>query len=143
MIRRAKPADAASLAICIDAAYSVYAERGIDLPAVSEGIADDIQNNIVWVAVLGSQIVGGLVLIPREDHALIANVAVEPSATGQGLGRSLMDRAELEAQRQGFSKLGLTTHADIAENVRLYEYFGWRQTNRVGSKVHMEKTLLG
>lgn len=140
-IRRAKPTDAAALAACIDAAYSVYAGKGIDLPAVSDGIAEDIQRNIVWVALSGRRIIAGLVLIPREDHAILANVAVDPSAAGLGLGRTLMDRADLEVLKLGLSKLSLTTHAGIPENVRLYEHLGWRATSRIGNKVHMEKTL--
>jgi len=140
-IRRAKAADAPSLAKCIDAAYSVYAGRTIELPAVSDGIAENIQHDQAWVAVLGRQIIGGLVLVLHEDHAVVANVAVDPSATGSGLGRALMDRAELEAQMRGLGKLKLTTHVDIQENVRLYEHLGWRETGRAGKKVFMEKTL--
>lgn len=74
-IRRAERSDSASLVVCIDAAYSVYAEKGIELPAVSEGIAEDIRDNVVWVGVRNERIIGGLVLIPREDHAILANVA--------------------------------------------------------------------
>lgn len=140
-LRRATAADAVSLAACIDAAYSVYADKGIKLPAVSHGVAEDIQNNIVWVAVLARQIVGGLVLIIEEDHAVLANVAVEPSAAGLGLGRALLERAEQEVGKLGLGQLRLTTHSDIPENVRLYEYLGWHETGRRGSKVFMEKAL--
>jgi len=140
-IRRATPADAASLTTCIDNAYSVYAGKGIDLPDVSEGIAEEIQKNLVWVAVLGQQIVGGLVLIAREDNAVLVNVAVDPSATGSGLGRALIDRAEQEARTQGLGRICLTTHVKIPENVRLYRHLGWHETSRAGNKVHMEKSL--
>jgi len=81
------------------------------------------------------------VLIPREDHAILANVAVEPSAVGSGLGRALIDRAETEARKLGIRRLILTTHADILKNVRMYEHLGWRETARIGNKVHMEKSL--
>jgi len=111
------------------------------LPAVSDGIREDIENNTVWVAILGLHVVGGLVLIPREDHAILANVAVEPSAVGSGLGRALIDRAETEARKLGIRRLILTTHADILKNVRMYEHLGWRETARIGNKVHMEKSL--
>lgn len=129
------------MAVCIDAAYSIYAAKGIELPAVSDGLAEDIRNNIVWVGVLARQIVGGLVLIAREDHAVLANVAVDPSATGLGLGRALLEQAERETRGLGLGKLVLTTHADIPENVCLYEYLGWSETERRGSKVFMEKVL--
>lgn len=142
-IRRAKASDALALATRIDAAYSYIAERGITLPAVSEGIAGDIGNNVVWVAVLEDRIVGGLILIPRENYVVIANVAVEPSATGLGLGRALMNQAETEARNLGQRKLKLSTHIDIPENVELYEHLGWQETGRSGDKVQMEKLLVG
>jgi GNAT superfamily N-acetyltransferase len=140
-IRRAKASDASSLANCIDSAYAVYADRGIDLPPVSDGIADDIQSNLVWVAVRGRGIIGGLILIPREDHAILANVAVEPSSTGMGLGRAFIDLAVGEVRNLGLTTLRLTTHADIPENLRLYEHLGWRQTHRAANKVFMERNL--
>ena len=141
IIRRAKLPEAEILASCIDSAYSVYAGRDIDLPAVSDGIAEDIQSNLVWVAVVGQQIVGVLVFIPREDHAILSNLAVDPSATGSGLGRALLDRAELEARSLGLDRLKLPTHVGIPENMRLYEHLGWRESGRIGSKVHMEKLI--
>ncbi len=140
-IRSAGAEDGASLAACIDAAYSIYAGRGIELPAVSEGIAEHIQSDMVWVAVLRRRIVGGLVLALREDHAVLVNVAVDPSATGLGLGRALVERAELEAQKLGLARLSLTTHVDIPENVRLYQHLGWQEISRSGNKVHMAKSL--
>jgi len=140
-LRRAAPGDAGALAACIDAAYAGYREAGIDLPPVSEGVADDIRDHLVWVAVHDNQIVGGLVLVIREDVALIANVAVHPDATGTGLGRALMQQAETEARKRGLPRMTLTTHADMPGNVRLYEHLGWRETSRDGTKVRMEKAI--
>ncbi len=129
------------MAVCIDAAYLAYAERGIDLPAVSEGIEDDIRDNIVWIGVLEGRTIGGAVLVPRENHAVLANIAVDPSVTGSGLGRALMERAEQEVRKRGIKTLKLSTHVDIPENVSLYEHLGWRETGRSGTKVMMEKIL--
>lgn len=142
-IRKAGAADADRLARCIDAAYSVYAEKLDDLPAVSDGIADDIANNKVWVAVSDERIIGGIVLVANGDHVVVANVAVDPGAAGRGVGRALMDLAESEAKELGFAKLRLSTHVAMPQNVRLYEYLGWRETDRAGNKVHMEKFLSG
>ena len=141
MIRRALEADAAALAACIDAAYSVYRGRGIELPAVSDGVADDIRNNLVWVADSGGCILGGLILVVRTDHALLANLAVDPAATGQGLGRALLERAEREVRQLNLPKLTLRTHAGIPENIRLYEHLGWRVAGRTGDTVVLEKAL--
>lgn len=142
-IRQAVPADAGALAACIDAAYARYVADGIDLPAVSDGLAEDIRDNSVWVAVRGGTVVGGLVLVLRPDHAVLANVAVDPVAAGAGIGRALVDRAEQEARRRGLGHLRLTTHVAIPQNVLFYERLGWRETGRDGKKVRMEKPIAG
>jgi len=140
-IRRARDEDADALIRCIDAAYAIFQGRIEDLPAVSEGIAEDIKTHCVWVAELGGSVVGGLVFIPQEDHGLLANVAVDPVASGQGLGRTLIERAEAECRKLGFGELRLSTHVEMPENIRLYEHLGWKVTGRSGSKVHMAKQL--
>lgn len=139
--RRAHQVDAAALAECIDRAYSIYASRITDLPAVSEGIEDAIANNVVWVAVQDNQVTGGLVLVDKEDHVVLANVAVDPNVTGMGLGRAFMDLAEAETSKLGKERLRLSTHVDMPENVRLYERLGWHEMGRSGNKVRMEKSI--
>lgn len=140
-IRRARDEDAEALSRCIDAAYAMYQDRIEDLPPVSEGIAEDIKTHCVWVAEMDHTIVGGLVLIPKENHALLANVAVDPAASGLGLGRRLIMCAEDACRKRGLQELRLTTHVAMPENVRLYEHLGWKETGRSGSKVHMAKQL--
>jgi len=140
-IRRAKLEDAPALAECIEDAYSAYTTRIADLPLVSEGLAEDIKNNHVSVAVKDHRIVGGLVLVEKKDHLVLANVAVAPKATGMGLGRAFLEHAETEAQRLGLGELQLSTHVDIPENIRLYEHLGWQETARRGNKVQMSKSI--
>lgn len=141
IIRKAEATDAEKLAACIDAAYSVYAGKVDGLPAVSDGIADDIANHHVWVAMSGERITGGVIVVFEEDHVVLANVAVDPEATGRGVGRALMQLAETETRKLGFGTMRLSTHVAMPENVRLYEHLGWRETGRAGNKVHMEKVL--
>lgn len=141
-IRRAERSDAVALAECIDEAYSIYAHRITDLPAVSEGMEDEIENNLVWVAVVDSQIVGGMVLVPKRDYAVLTNVAVSPNSVGGGLGRAFMNIAETETLRLGLEKLQLSTHSGMPENVRLYKHLGWNEIGRSGNKVNMEKSLI-
>lgn len=140
-IRRAKPRDATALADCIDAAYSIYASSIADLPAVSEGIAEEIENNVVWVAELDNKLVGGMVLVVQRDCLVLANLAVDPAATGTGLGRAFIEIAEAEALKLGRENLCLSTHIDMPENVSLYEHLGWHEAGRSERKVHMEKSL--
>lgn len=140
-IRKAQVADADALASCIDAAYAQYASRIPDLPPVSEGCADEIINNQVWVAVEDDKIVGGLFLVHHDEAMKLANVAVHPAHTGKGLGRDLIAFAENEAKKQGFSEVHLNTHVAMPENVQFYIRLGWKEISREGNSVSMRKLL--
>jgi len=140
-LRQAKQADAVALAECIDRAYSIYANRILDLPPVSEGIAEDIEKGLVWIAERGNRVIGGLVLIQGDSHIKLANIAVSPNATGIGLGKALMQLAEAETLKRGFDELRLSTHIEMPENVRLYEHLGWREIGRSRNKVQMAKSI--
>ncbi len=129
------------MAACIDAAYAKYAQRISDLPKVSEGCAEDIADNQVWVAEQGDEIIAGLVLIAGDGFIKLANLAVHPDHGGRGLGRKLIELAEAEARRQGFDEMRLNTHVDMPENVRLYEHLGWVEVSRSTNTVSMTKHL--
>ncbi|MEY8120860.1 MULTISPECIES: GNAT family N-acetyltransferase [unclassified Falsihalocynthiibacter] len=141
VIRPAQATDASALAACIDAAYAQYAERISDMPSVSDGCADDIANNQVWVAVQGEEVIAGLVLVTGDGFMKLANLAVHPDHGGKGLGRKLIELSECEAKRQGFSEMRLNTHVDMPENVRLYQHLGWTEMARSGNTVSMNKRL--
>ena len=140
-IRPAEEKDAATLIRCINAAYAVYKDRVADIPAIAEGVPDDIRANRVWVAELDGNVVGGLVLIKKDGFAILANVAVDPRYAGRGVGRTLIEHAEAMCREAGLWELRLTTHVGIPENIRLYRHLGWRETGRSGNKVHMTKLL--
>jgi GNAT superfamily N-acetyltransferase len=57
-------------------------------------------------------------------------VAVDPRRQGEGLGRALLDFAELEAARRGLGELRLYTNAAMTENIRLYGRLGWQEYDR-------------
>ncbi|MEP6067489.1 MAG: GNAT family N-acetyltransferase [Paracoccaceae bacterium] len=141
IIRPAQATDSNALATCIDAAYAQYSERISDMPAVSDGCAEDIVTNQVWVAVNGDEVVAGLVLIARDGFMKLANLAVHPDHAGKGLGRELITLAERETKRQGYVEMRLNTHVDMPENVRLYQRLGWAEVSRSGSTVSMAKHL--
>ena len=142
-IRRADAGDAEGLGHCFDAAYAPYAERIDDLPPMSEDCAEEIARYLVWVAEAGGIIVGGLVLVPCDGFLQLANVAVHPDHRGAGLGKRLLERAETEARNRGYAELRLNTHADMAENLRLYARNGWSRVSRQGNKVTLKKDLPG
>lgn len=141
VIRPAQATDANALAACIDAAYAQYAERISDLPSVSDGCAEDIAQNQVWVAVQDDQIVAGLILVACIGFMKLANLAVHPDHGGKGLGRKLIELAEREAKRQGFGEMRLNTHVDMPLNVQLYQHMGWTEGAQSDNTVSMKKYL--
>ncbi len=141
VIRRAGPEDADGLGTCLEAAYAADAARIHDLPAMAEGCAEDIAEHLVWVAEAEGQILGGLVLIPRDGFMLLANVAVHPDGRGTGIGRRLLELAETEAVARGHDEMRLNTHAEMADTIALYARNGWIETGRKGTKVSMRKAL--
>jgi len=140
-IRRAEARDSKESAACIDEAYSIYAERIDDLPAVSEGIAEAIKLHRVWVAEIEDQIAGVLILVVNDTFVLLENIAVRPGNTGTGLGRALIAQAEQDCRDLGLGEIRLSTHEDMPENVAIYSRLGWHETGRSGNKVHMSKNI--
>ena len=79
--------------------------------------------------------------MPEDEHMTIANIAVHPQFQGNGLGRDLMEFGETEAIQRGYSELRLATHILLTENLSLYIYLGWSETDRDESRVYMKKNI--
>jgi GNAT superfamily N-acetyltransferase len=133
--------DAASLKACIDAAYLKYVQHIADLPPVSEGCADDIAMNQVWVSTQADIVIAGMILIPSNGFLKLANLAVHPDHAGKGIGRAMLELADQEAKQQGFSEMQLSTHTQMPENVQMYQHMGWKEIDRQGNTVSMRKIL--
>ena len=75
----------------------------------------------------------------REEDAAALTALVE------GIGRALLERAELEARRAGYDSLALYTHEKMAENLALYARIGYVEYDRRSSgdfsRVFMRKRL--
>jgi len=140
-LRRAASTDADALASCMREAYAVYDERIADLPAVADGIAQDIESHRVWVIEIEDAVVGGIVLVLQDDCLLVANVAVQPEWAGLGLGGALMAHAEKECRELERRELRLNTHIDMPETIGLYAHLGWEEAGRDGNTVSMRKAI--
>ena len=142
-IRKAVDSDAKALAGCMHAAYMTYTKRlgGQTLPPMTVDYEEEIRSYPVWVAESDGTLVGGLILMPEDDHMTIANVAVHPQFQGNGLGHGLMELGEAEAKRQGYSELRLATHPLLTENLSLYTHLGWSETGRDEDRVYMRKSI--
>lgn len=132
MMRRAKSQDADGLAQCVAAAYQHYIPRmgGQSPGPMLANYGEEIEQHQVWVAEADGDIIGGLVLVPYEDHMLLDNIAVHPTYQGQGVGHALLELADAEAMLQGYRELRLYTHKAMTENIALYTRIGWIETHR-------------
>ncbi len=122
-------------------AYAKYVER-IDKPPAP--MLDDyrqrIRDHAAWVLEQGDDVVAVLVLLPEADHLLLDNIAVDPEQQGEGLGRALMDFAEMEARRRGYDEIRLYTHRTMTENIALYPRLGYEETGR-GAQAGYERVF--
>jgi len=142
-IRKAKPEDAAGLTKCMQSAYSIYQERmaGVRLPPMDVDYSAEIKNYPTWVVEAEGVILGGLIMVFENDHASIANIAVNPKYQGQGIGGELLRFAESTARDNNFTELRLATHILLDENISLYQHLGWKEKSRDETRIFMEKRL--
>ena len=131
IIRRAHASDALGITTCVEAAYHQYISRIGKPPGP---MMDDynvvIKQHQVFIAEESGNIIGALVLRQFEQGILLDNVAVHPQHQGKGLGRKLIDLAEKEAQQQGYTEIHLYTHELMIENIKLYNFLGYIETER-------------
>jgi GNAT superfamily N-acetyltransferase len=113
----------------VRAAYESYIPRiGREPGPMADDYAARIKAGEAFVT--GDPIAGLIVLIDESDHLLLDNIAVDPAAQGQGIGRALLAFADSEARRRGHTELRLYTHEKMTENVALYARAGWTETHR-------------
>lgn len=130
-IRRATPADVATIVELVQRAYGHYVARiGVRPRPMDADYAELVAAHRVWVAVDATIIVGTIVLIAEQDHLEVGNVAVDPQYQGNGVGRALLAFAEDEARRGGAHEVRLFTHAAMTENRAYYPRLGYVQTDR-------------
>jgi ribosomal protein S18 acetylase RimI-like enzyme len=131
MIRAANAADLAAIESIVDRAYGVYVERiGMRPGPMDADHAEKVRRGLVHVAEDEGEVVGLIVLVERPDHLLVENVAVAPARQGEGIGRAMLDRAEVAAREAGLDEIRLFTHSKMTENRAFYGRLGYRETGR-------------
>ena len=68
--------------------------------------------------------------------AEIQKLYLTDDAKGQGLGRDLLETAELYAEVMGYERLYLETHTALKEAIQLYQKMGYRQIPKPEGVVH-------
>ncbi len=144
ILRSAVDNDAASITACVHHAFDHYVERIGRKPGPMLMKYDkEIREHQVFVVEESGQIVGSLVLCIKEEGFLLDVIAVEPLWQGRGVGRMLLEFAEVEAQRQGYQSIYLYTHEKMTENQLLYSKIGYVEYDRRSenglARVYMRK----
>lgn len=145
-LRLAGPEDISEIAALVDRAYAGYIERMGRTPGpMLDDHAAQVADGLVRVLCRDGRICGVLVLIGKDDHLMLHNVAVAPEAQGRGLGRRLVEAAEEAAKRLGYGTVRLYTHETMVENIALYEHLGFSITHRAKDRgydrIYMAKAV--
>jgi len=146
-LRPAVITDAPAVAACVNNAFSHYVERIGMKPAPMEmDYEHEIREHQVFVVEDAGHAVGSLVLGITEEGFLLDVIAVNPKYWGKGVGRIMLEHAEAEARKQGFTSIYLFTHEKMTENQALYKKIGYVEYDRrleMGRKrVYMRKQLV-
>lgn len=147
MIRLAVASDEAAIRACAENAYARYVAAIGRKPApMLADYAAGIAAGDIHVAVdSDDRLQGFIVFFAEGDHILLENVAVQPSAAGQGIGKALIRFCEDEARRRGFGTVRLYTNEKMVENLSIYPRLGYVETDRRVedgfSRVFFEKDL--
>jgi GNAT superfamily N-acetyltransferase len=130
-IRPAAEADAPALAKIAVAAYQHYLPRIGRPPApMTADYPAAVRRGQAWVAATDGEVAGFIILIPRPGYLLLENVAVLPSAQGQGIGARLLALAEDRARALHLPQIRLYTNAAMTENLAYYPRHGYAETHR-------------
>jgi ribosomal protein S18 acetylase RimI-like enzyme len=146
MIRLARADEADAIRDVVHASYQHYIARMGKPPGpMLDDYVQRIADGQAWVLEKADRIAGVLVLEESPTSLLLDNIAVRPEYQGQGVGRALLEFAEAEARRRGFSAIDLYTHVLMTENIALYGRIGYAETRRVTEKgydrVYMTKAV--
>lgn len=89
--------------------------------------AHDPKRERCWVADLGGETVGSVMLVKDSEHvARIRLLLVEPKVRGLGIGVGLVDECLGFARKAGYRKLTLWTHSALTAARIIYERAGFK-----------------
>jgi ribosomal protein S18 acetylase RimI-like enzyme len=145
-LRPATVADVARLAELVRAAYQHYVDRlGGPPRPMTDDYAEVVRAHRVIVAERGGEIAGLIVLGVGDEGFFVDNVAVDPSHQGIGVGKTLLEHAEIAARDAGFDSIYLYTHERMVENLALYSRIGYveydRRRHRGARVVYLRKEV--
>ena len=129
-VRGALAADHADIVRCVDAAYAPYVEvMGAQPAPMLTDYERLVEDGRVWVAELGGEVAGVIVMWSEEDHWYIDNIAVDPRRHGQGVGSVLLESAEQAARLADHGEMRLYTNVAMTSNLDFYPRRGFVETH--------------
>lgn len=116
---------------CVDILRAVHEQAGypINWPADPARWLSPESALGSWVAVVDDRVVGHVVLTAVRDHAEVERLFVDPTATGQGIGRQLLQHCVTTAAALN-RELSLEVVDNRGAAVHLYRRAGWLETGR-------------
>ena len=146
-MRRAGPADAASVRELTRAAYAKWVPViGREPRPMTADYDMAVRDHLLDLLHVDGILAALIEMAPGAGHLLVVNVAVAPDFQGHGHGRALMAHAEEVARSRGLGEVRLYTNGRFAENLRLYGRLGYRVDReeahpQLGPAVYMSKRL--
>lgn len=147
MIRLAQASDEFDIRKCAEQAYARYVPviGRKPAPMVADFITQ-IAAGVVYVATDDqARFQGFIVFYPKDGYFLLENVAVLPSAAGNGVGKALIGFCENAARQRGVNAVHLYTNAKMADNLSIYPKLGYvkvaERTEDGFNRVYFEKNL--
>ncbi|MGH3875055.1 MAG: GNAT family N-acetyltransferase [Pseudonocardiaceae bacterium] len=132
MIRAARPDDLPALRELERVAGAPFRDLGMtavadDEPPSIADLAGYQETGRAWVVAYGEdEPVAYLLLDVVDGNAHVEQVSVHPDHARQGLGRKLLETADVWATQRGLPALTLTTYRDVPWNAPYYERLGFR-----------------
>lgn len=145
-IRPAEQADLAAIEACVGAAFAPYVARiGKPPTPMLADYGTLIAAGRVHVLSEAGAVAGVLVRGDREDCLFVDVLAVHPGHHRSGIGRHLMQFAEVSARSKGLDTVALYTHERMAEALSFYRALGYAETERRiedgYARVYLRKTI--
>ena len=132
IIRNAMEGDERAVRACAEEAYARYVSLIGQKPApMLADYAARIAAGQVYVATRDSAgVLGFIVFFPVGQSMFLENVAVCAVASGQGVGKLLIQFCEAEARRLGLATVHLYTNEKMTNNLFFYPRLGYVEVDR-------------
>lgn len=140
IVRRATPQDIESLVNLLEVLFSIEEDFAVDEDKQRAGLTLMLSNEAtrcIMVAEINNKVVGmctAQLLVSTAEGgqvALIEDMVVDKSYSGQGIGRELLTAIEKWAQSKGAKRLQLLADRNNSPALVFYEKMNWCKTQLI------------